>query len=434
MKVLLVNAALGRRQMPIFPLGLASLAAALEGHEVRVLDPAVLPLPLDAVERAARELAPDVVGVSLRNVDPARSYDHFQYLRGCAQTLQAARAGAPRALAVVGGAGYSLFPEAALRSLDGADIGVAGEAETSFPQLLGHLGDPRSVLGLVLRGADGSCTLTGPPAEEDLDRLPLPDRGCVDLDPYRGATELQVGVESHRGCAMRCTYCSYPLISGCRTRVRSVARVIEDIESLVRRGVSRFFFTDPSFNAAPEHVLALCAAIVASGLKVSWSAYFGERHITPELVRACAAAGGASFVFGPDSGSDPILARLRKGVTRQQLVAAYETVRREAPRASFKCAFLLDAPGETWRTSAETLGLAVRQAVRGRCELSLSAIRIYPGTELHRTAVAEGLVDPADDLLRPIFYRNRRLLPLRLAVDVSSRVAVGLLRFPRRPV
>lgn len=40
MKVLLVNAVLGRRQMPIFPLGLASLAAALDGHEVRVLDPA----------------------------------------------------------------------------------------------------------------------------------------------------------------------------------------------------------------------------------------------------------------------------------------------------------------------------------------------------------------------------------------------------------
>ena len=81
MKVLLVNAVLGRRQMPIFPLGLASLAAALVGHVVRVLDPTVLPRPLDEVERMARSFAPDVIGVSLRNIEPARSYDHFQYLR-----------------------------------------------------------------------------------------------------------------------------------------------------------------------------------------------------------------------------------------------------------------------------------------------------------------------------------------------------------------
>jgi len=76
-KVLLVNAMLGRRQMPIYPLGLSCLASALEGHEVKVLDPAVLPRPLDEVERAARSFAPDVVGLSLRNIDPARSYDRL---------------------------------------------------------------------------------------------------------------------------------------------------------------------------------------------------------------------------------------------------------------------------------------------------------------------------------------------------------------------
>jgi radical SAM superfamily enzyme YgiQ (UPF0313 family) len=377
---------------------------------------------------------PDVIGVSLRNIDPARSYDHFQYLRGCAQTLAAARAGAPRALTVVGGAGYSLFPEAALEYLDTVDAGVAGEGESSLRRLLDHLDGPSGIPGLVLRGADGRWTLTGPPAEEDLDRLPLPDRDCVDLAPYRGATELQVGVESHRGCAMRCTYCSYPLISGCRTRLRSVDRVLEDVENLVRRGVTRFFFTDPSFNAVPDHVLGICEALAESGLRVTWSAYFGERQVTAELVRACAGAGCVSFIFGPDSGSDPILERLRKGVTRRQIVEAYETVRREAPRASFKSAFLLDAPGETWRTSRETLGLALRQVLRGRCEVSLSGIRVYPGTEIHRIAVAEGLLDPADDLLRPTFYRSGRLGPLLLAVNLASRVAVGVLRLLRRPV
>jgi hypothetical protein len=31
-------------------------------------------------------------------------------------------------------------------------------------------------------------------------------------------------------------------------------------------------------------------------------------------------------------------------------------------------------------------------------------IRIYPETDLAATAVAEGVIAPSDDLLRPVFY------------------------------
>ena len=39
---------------------------------------------------------------------------------------------------VLGGAGYSIFPESALRYL-GADMGIQGEGETAFPLLLERL-------------------------------------------------------------------------------------------------------------------------------------------------------------------------------------------------------------------------------------------------------------------------------------------------------
>ena len=34
----------------------------------------------------------------------------------------------------------------------------------------------------------------------------------------------------------------------------------------------------------------------------------------------------------------------------------------------------------------------------------MTGIRIFPGTSLHRTALAEGVIDSATDLLEPTFY------------------------------
>jgi len=51
-------------------------------------------------------------------------------------------------------------------------------------------------------------------------------------------------------------------------------------------------------------------------------------------------------------------------------------------------------------------------------------IRIYPETDLAATAVAEGMITPEDDLLRPTFYMAAELkdwLPPRIAAYKASR-------------
>ena len=53
-----------------------------------------------------------------------------------------------------------------------------------------------------------------------------------------------------------------------------------------------------------------------------------------------------------------------------------------------------------------------------------AGIRIYPGTPLAATAVAEGVIRPQDDLLEPRFYLSaglRNWLPGRVAEYASSR-------------
>jgi len=90
---------------------------------------------------------------------------------------------------------------------------------------------------------------------------------------------------------------------------------------------------------------------------------------------------------------------------------------------------LLGGPGETRESVEESLAFAD--------SLNLDALkvtvglRIYPETPLAGTALAEGVIRPDDDLLRPRFYLAPRLtdwLPERIAAYKKSRpwVMLGL--------
>ncbi len=81
---------------------------------------------------------------------------------------------------------------------------------------------------------------------------------------------------------------------------------------------------------------------------------------------------------------------------------------------------LLGGPGETRETVEESLAFA--NSLHFDALKITVGLRIYPGTSLHSIALAEGVVTPEDDLLRPKFYLSRSLrewLPQRIAVHRS---------------
>ena len=104
-RVLLVSTNRERAPFPVLPNGLACVASALDGagHDVRLVDLCFAP---DA-ERAAREAAaawrPDVIGVSVRNIDNSDTIALRHYTPEAAAVLGALRKGAPQAAVVAGG-------------------------------------------------------------------------------------------------------------------------------------------------------------------------------------------------------------------------------------------------------------------------------------------------------------------------------------------
>ena len=71
MRILLINSNRYHSPWPVMPLGLCSVAAALEeaGHEVRVLDLCFSSNPAKDLEREVSDLKPHMAGIGIRNID-----------------------------------------------------------------------------------------------------------------------------------------------------------------------------------------------------------------------------------------------------------------------------------------------------------------------------------------------------------------------------
>jgi anaerobic magnesium-protoporphyrin IX monomethyl ester cyclase len=406
-RVLLVSTNRERAPQPVVPNGVACVASALAhaGHDVRVLDLCFVRDSIRAARDTARAFAPDVIGVSVRNIDNSDLIALRHYTPEAAAVTQALRDAAPRASVIAGGAAFGVAPAALTDALD-VDWAVAGDGERATVALIDALAaarDPGDVPGLVRR--DGAGTRLIPPGGDgSLDTLPdMRVQDWIDLRAYQrhGAT---VPIQTKRGCVFRCVYCTYLNVEGWGYRLRDPDSVADEIESLAReRGVRRFEFVDSTFNSPPRHAIAVCESIVRRGLRVHLdTTNFTPASATPELLAAMRPAGFRWLGITAESASDSVLARLDKGfdAARVRDVA----VRVERAGMGVLWIFLVGGPGETPETLDETLRFATWRLSRGDAVYLTVGLRIYPGTTLQQIAAAEGVIDASNPLLTPTFY------------------------------
>jgi radical SAM superfamily enzyme YgiQ (UPF0313 family) len=266
------------------------------------------------VARNLRQHQPDVVAIGLRNL---QNMDYTNIEANIANYRELVRTVRQHSNVpvVLGGGGFTVAARALMEDL-GADFGIAGEGEESFPQLLEALERPPATLDHIVRlyyRRDGELVFTGNGATFlDVNAYPQPSRKLVDERYY-----AEYGIESlqtKRGCALQCDYCTYPLIEGNRSRMREPARVADDFMTICERpGVEHVFIVDSVFNLPPRHAKKVCSELVARGNRTPWTSYVSPVAFDEELAELMVAAGATGAEIGSDSGCDDVLDRLRKG-------------------------------------------------------------------------------------------------------------------------
>jgi len=418
--VLLISANTETINMPVLPLGMASVAAAAEqaGHDVsrlNLLESQDIPADIrDAIHHGH----PDIVGISVRNIDDQSMEAPRFFLDPVRRIVHACRINTD-APVILGGAGYSIFPGEVL-AYTGADYGIQGEGEDAFCRLLERIAarsDPTVVAGVHARGS----VRENPPGtnvEPDDFPLPLP---AVHIDiPRHPDEELWFPYQTRRGCPMRCSYCSTPLIEGTRLRFRKTDAIIDNLRRFVEKGIRHFYFVDNIFNIPESYAKDLCNAIIDANLSIRWRCIVYPTRISDSLAAAMARAGCEQAAFGYESGSPAVLHRLNKKFSPREVALASHTLRQHGiGQMGF---LLLGGPGETAETVKETLAFSDSLPLDA-LKITIG-IRIYPRTPLASEAIREGLLAETDNLLMPRFYLRPEMvewLPAYMADWASER-------------
>ena len=406
-RVLLVSANRERQPYPVVPNGLACVASALQsaGHEVRFLDLCFERDPVKATMRAAVEFAPDVAGVSVRNIDNSDAIALRHYTPEAKSIFLALRQAAPSATIIAGGAAFGVAPEALFRDF-GVDYAVAGDGERASVALVDAIARGNAVEGIpgIVRLVADRVHFTPPGDDASLDGLPTPQlHRWIDLKRYErhGAT---IPIQTKRGCVYKCVYCTYQNVEGWGYRLRDPERVANEIEELVHKAQVRSFdFVDSTFNSPPGHAIEVCESILRRGLRVHLdTTNFTPASASDELLQTMRHAGFRTLGISAESASDSVLEKLQKGFTSAKVRDVAERVEKAGIRTLW--IFLVGGPGETPQTLDETLRFAEWRLLRGDAVYMTIGLRIYPGTTLHRIALAEGVVESGATLLDPTFY------------------------------
>lgn len=187
------------------------------------------------------------------------------------------------------------------------------------------------LVALVESLASGRRPISSGGRETTLSRLnfPLPSRRALPrLERYahlRREEELVPAgyVEASRGCLHLCRHCPIPPVYGGRFFVVPQDTVLADIRQLVEAGARHITFGDPDFLNGPGHSLAIARRMNRefSGLTFDFTAKVSHllkhRALLPEL----AELGCAFIVSAVESLSDRLLARLKKGHSRADVLA-----------------------------------------------------------------------------------------------------------------
>lgn len=411
MRILLLNSNRNKSPMPVVPLGacLVAEATARAGHEVRFLDLMFAGDPGKAIEQALLNFAPELIGVSLRNIDNNDMLHPVFFAGDCLPLLEKIRALSDAPL-VLGGAAVSVMPEQLLR-FSRADWAVVGEGDTTFPALANALAQGRSPKHLhgLAWFAEGKFHLNPPAREECGGGFTVPRFSrWLNLRAYK-RNMATAPLQTKLGCHFQCIYCTYRKIEGGAYRLMDPESTAAAVRTYTAMGFRNVEFVDNVFNSPPGHCLAVCEALARSGHGARLQTYeLNPLFVDDDLLTSMEAAGFVGAGITVESASSAVLARLRKGFSAEVVQRAAETVRRH--RLPCLWIFMLGGPGETEETVEETLSFA-RTAIRPTdAAFFTTGIRVYPGTELERIAREQGVLDlPPDRMLAPFFYLSPEL-------------------------
>ncbi len=215
-------------------------------------------------------------------------------------------------------------------------------------------------------------------AVPDLNLLPIPAYEKIQFDEY-------LSIDVGRGCPFNCTFCSTNQFFSRLYRVKSVKRIIEEMDYCYDLFNTTWFgLSHDMLTLDKNFVLELCKGLSEhnnkTGRKYTWNCSARTDCISKELLTAMSESGCVGIFFGIESGSERIQKQIKKKLKLNQ---AHEIINNSCSvgiRTSVS--YMAGFPDETKAELKKTLESVFITASMG-AKPQMTLLSILPGTLLY---------------------------------------------------
>ncbi|MFH0918161.1 MAG: radical SAM protein [Candidatus Omnitrophota bacterium] len=379
------------RNFGIYPwLGLSYLAAYIQNSDfkVEIIDMDAAHLSIPGLVRLIRRKKPDIIGIASMTFT-------FIYVLKLARAIKKVYS----APIIIGGAHVSIYPELVMQHTC-FDIGVIGEGEQTFAQLLNYFKEKPTALGgdhKSLGDIDGLAFKFGQevvitkPREliADIDSLPLPVVNFLPIDRYYGCNHIKpyLTMVTARGCRFNCDFCS-KTPWGNSFRYHSAERVVDEIEYYVNKlGIKAIDFYDDTFTIPRDRIEKIISLIHQRNLKFDFGCMTRIDCVDNDLLKGLRQAGCTVIAFGIEFGNQRIQEQVNKKLSFDNIKKVFASARQIGiATVGF---FMIGHPDETEADIKQTMDLMSRLPAD---YVKTNILIPYPQSPLYRRLLSDRIL------------------------------------------
>jgi anaerobic magnesium-protoporphyrin IX monomethyl ester cyclase len=178
----------------------------------------------------------------------------------------------------------------------------------------------KKIQGLIYRDKQKIIS-NGMACINDLDKLPLPARDLVNLKKYKKQPfeyhhHKNTFLVTSRGCLFKCMNC---LGNTQKYRNRSPKNILDELLFLKKKGVKDLTIYDPTFTMNPKRAERICDLMIKNKIKMSWFCETRADTVNFNLLKKMKKAGCCAIFYGVESGSERILKKLGKKISKKTI-------------------------------------------------------------------------------------------------------------------
>jgi hypothetical protein len=422
-KVLLINSNRYKHPWPVIPFGLCYVATFLEtntNHKVSLLDLCFSRDCKGDIQKAVQNFVPDVIGISVRNIDDAGGYNiHFLLEDVKNEVIDCCKEEFSGPI-VIGGPSVGISGREMLDYFD-LEYAIKGDGEAVMAEFVKRIENRQhleGLEGLIIRRGKTVIQDNEPSRFHDLDLLPFPKLSSyLNLEHYRrfGSPLL---IQTKRGCAFKCAYCTYNQIEGKQYRLRDPRLIANEIEILVKEtGINHVEFADSIFNVPLSHSKEVLRAVIGKGMDLKLNTMsFTPATIDEELLDLMKRAGFIEVAIGVESVCEPVLESLSKDFNIADIVKTANLLKKKRIPATWF--IMLGAPVETRETVLRTLKTIRSMISKWDLVFVSSGVRVYNGSSFAKEMIKQDIHCTSDNFFRPV-----KIEPEKISTEAIHTIA-----------